>query len=192
MSRDDEDLRINTLYALTKRSPRVVLEEHSHCEVPAGCGGVVLRWLDPTLGVDGYLRVATLGQVAVWIDGAPVTNLWVQLSPGAHVIAVELVALPEEPSPFAFAFAPQTTEQPRPEIRPGRDWRWHGSPPEGWAAPETEVAAWAACKDGTTLYDALETNVGWRFRRIVESGIPPLRVMGPRVVLRGVLDVEPV
>jgi hypothetical protein len=38
-----KDLRLNSLSRYTKRSPEYVLEEHSHCEVPAGCGGVVLR-----------------------------------------------------------------------------------------------------------------------------------------------------
>jgi sulfatase modifying factor 1 len=28
-----------------------VLEAHSHCEVPAGCGGVVLQWRNPSAGL---------------------------------------------------------------------------------------------------------------------------------------------
>jgi len=40
----DRDLKLNSLSRFSKQSPRLVLEEYSHCEVPAGCGGVVLRW----------------------------------------------------------------------------------------------------------------------------------------------------
>lgn len=43
----DRDLKINSLSRFSKQSSRLVLEEYSHCEVPAGCGGVVLRWRKP-------------------------------------------------------------------------------------------------------------------------------------------------
>ena len=42
----DEGPKLNGPDRYRKRSPRLVLEEHSHCEVPAGCGGVVLRWIN--------------------------------------------------------------------------------------------------------------------------------------------------
>ena len=40
----DRELKLNSISRSSKQSPRLVLEEHGHCEVPAGCGGVVLRW----------------------------------------------------------------------------------------------------------------------------------------------------
>lgn len=40
----DRELKLNSISRFSKQSPRLVLEEHGHCEVPAGCGGVVLRW----------------------------------------------------------------------------------------------------------------------------------------------------
>jgi hypothetical protein len=43
----DHKLKLNGLSRYTKQSPRLVLEEYSHCEVPAGYGGVVLRWRNP-------------------------------------------------------------------------------------------------------------------------------------------------
>lgn len=43
----DRNLKLNGLSRYTKQSPRLVLEEYGHCEVPAGCGGVVLRWRQP-------------------------------------------------------------------------------------------------------------------------------------------------
>lgn len=38
------DLELNSIDRYVKSSPRFVLEEHSHCEVPAGCGGGVWEW----------------------------------------------------------------------------------------------------------------------------------------------------
>ena len=43
----DRDLKLNGLSRYAKQSPHLVLEEYGHCEVPAGCGGVVLRWRNP-------------------------------------------------------------------------------------------------------------------------------------------------
>ena len=39
-----DEQRLNSVDRFRKKSERLVLEEHGHCEVPAGCGGVVLRW----------------------------------------------------------------------------------------------------------------------------------------------------
>ena len=44
---DDDDLRVNTLHRFAKHSPTLILHEYSSCEVPAGCGGVVMRWIAP-------------------------------------------------------------------------------------------------------------------------------------------------
>lgn len=53
-----DNLKLNTLDRFTKQPGLLALQESSHCEVPAGCGGVVLRWIDPRAGrfvhVDGY------------------------------------------------------------------------------------------------------------------------------------------
>jgi hypothetical protein len=38
---------LNSLDRFRKHPGQLVLEEHGHCEVPAGCGGVVLRWRNP-------------------------------------------------------------------------------------------------------------------------------------------------
>lgn len=41
------DLVVNDLSRYEKSSARLVLEDYSSCEVPAGCGGGILRWIDP-------------------------------------------------------------------------------------------------------------------------------------------------
>ena len=52
----DQDLKLNGLSRYAKQSPRLVLEEYSHCEVPAGCGGVVLRWRNPDQPIPMVVR----------------------------------------------------------------------------------------------------------------------------------------
>ncbi|MCP4134833.1 MAG: hypothetical protein GY754_27915 [bacterium] len=43
----EKELRLNGIERFSKSSQTLHLEEYSNCEVPAGCGGVVLRWINP-------------------------------------------------------------------------------------------------------------------------------------------------
>jgi hypothetical protein len=89
---DDDDLRINTLHRFAKHSPRLVLQEYSHCEVPAGCGGVVIRWYDPAAGEPATLRVILVdARAEIWLDGAQLASSWIQLAAGAHVLALHVM-----------------------------------------------------------------------------------------------------
>jgi hypothetical protein len=47
--------RLNSLDRFRKQPGRLVLEEHSHCQVPAGCGGGVLRRRNPQEGPQAFL-----------------------------------------------------------------------------------------------------------------------------------------
>jgi hypothetical protein len=89
-----EDLRLNSLDRFTKRSPRFILEEHSHCEIPAGCGGVVLRWIDPRAGLPVLLDFYHPVAATLAIDGVPTTSSHLLLAPGRHVLSVEFPKLP--------------------------------------------------------------------------------------------------
>lgn len=87
----DDDLRINTLHRFAKHSPRLTLQEYSHCEVPAGCGGVVLRWVDPRRGVPIRVRAIVLGETETWLDGAPLPGGGhTRIEAGTHVLAVHV------------------------------------------------------------------------------------------------------
>ena len=64
---DERELRLNSI-RFDKQSPRLTLEEHSHCEVPAGCGGVVLRWRQrTTIPLEIWLHV--VGEFQAFLDG---------------------------------------------------------------------------------------------------------------------------
>ncbi|HHO49363.1 MAG TPA: hypothetical protein ENK18_00465 [Deltaproteobacteria bacterium] len=102
MADEREDLRLNTLHRFSKHAQRLVLEEHSHCEVPAGCGGVVLRWRDPATGLPLSVYFATLGEAELWIDGQLAPSSQIELAPGAHTLAFRVDRLPDQPSPVAL------------------------------------------------------------------------------------------
>ena len=157
MAGDDDDLRLNTLHRFAKHSPRLVLHEYAHCEIPAGCGGVVMRWYDPATGAPGMVKLEAFGgDGTLWLDGEPLASSLVHLRAGAHVIAVHLQ--PEATSEAA-AKAPAAAPAPRPfvlgvmyEADLDRDLissgaaRWCCTatrPPEGWTAPGFPDAAWS-------------------------------------------------
>lgn len=83
------DLKLNSLDRYSKSSPRLVLEEHGHCEVPAGCGGVVLRWRNLDSGLIFTLQAFFTGKGRMLIDGIPPESGRPIISYGAHVIAME-------------------------------------------------------------------------------------------------------
>jgi hypothetical protein len=80
--------RLNSLDRFRKQPARLVLEEHGNCEVPAGCGGVVLRWRNPHAAVPLTVYLYAPVQAACFVDGAELHSAGVDLPPGRHVLAV--------------------------------------------------------------------------------------------------------
>jgi hypothetical protein len=87
---DERELRLNSLARYAKSSPMYVLEEHGHCEVPAGCGGAVLRWRNPRAGVPVRMWLYREGDGALFLDGASLPSARPVVSFGEHVLAFEL------------------------------------------------------------------------------------------------------
>jgi hypothetical protein len=82
--------RLNSVERFRKQPGRLVLEEHGHCEVPAGCGGVVLRWRNPNSPLPVTVSLYAPVEAACSIDGAPLQTGKVYLAPGPHAVAVAL------------------------------------------------------------------------------------------------------
>lgn len=95
---NDDDLRINSAERFQKaEKSRLLLEEHSHCEVPAGCGGVVLRWVDPTAGLAIALSVRAPTPLFVYLDGERVDSARLMLGFGEHLLALHWPSVEELP-----------------------------------------------------------------------------------------------
>jgi hypothetical protein len=87
---EDDDLRLNTLHRFEKGAGRLTLREYSHCEVPAGCGGVVMRFLDPDDPPPVCVEVVVLGSADTWLDGERLTSSFTRMRGGHHLVAVHL------------------------------------------------------------------------------------------------------
>ena len=109
---DADDLRINTLHRFAKHSPRLTLREYSHCEVPAGCGGVVLRWTDPAEGLAVFVHFETPNaNVDAWLDGDEVMASTHTLGTNEHVFALHLTRHPKAPT-GRLLVAPSASVEP--------------------------------------------------------------------------------
>jgi hypothetical protein len=97
------ETKLNSLDRFRKQSPRLVLEEHSHCEVPAGCGGVVLRWRNPHVGLPLLVHFYAPGTSSLFLDGREVTQIGNDLPPGPHVVGIFLAQAELSGGLFMFA-----------------------------------------------------------------------------------------
>src|SRR6185437_8664756 len=104
-----DEQRLNSLNRFRKQSARLVLEEHGHCEIPAGCGGVVLRWRNPRAALPVSIQFYSSVPSTCWLDGAEVRVGRMDLAMGRHVvaIAVEEVKLSAGLILFAMNYDPQ-------------------------------------------------------------------------------------
>ena len=183
MPGDDEELRLNTLHRFAKHSPKLTLEEHSHCEVPAGCGGVVMRWVDPADGVGAMVQCLATSKAQVWIDGARLDSTSVRFQPGRHVVGIELAADPKGLDHGLIVMV--TSDGPAVDARrevftastPGPGWELSGSPPPpDWCSPQPQqVAGFEPIRKlaDTSLF---EKPLHWRKQRLEREGARALRL----------------
>src|SRR5438874_7695849 len=86
----ERDLKLNSLGRYGKSNSRLILEAHSHCEVPAGCGGVVLRWRNPDALVPLTVYVYSPVPTTCFLDGEPLRAARFDITPGSHVVGFVL------------------------------------------------------------------------------------------------------
>lgn len=173
---DDDDLRINTLHRFAKHSPRLVLHEYSHCEVPAGCGGVVLRWVDVTKGSPAMVRLVASGvEATCWLDGEPLASNLALLRAGGRLLAVHLRREQPEAKPFAITVRHDDVINTT-LVQLGRPrWRCTATAPgsEGrWTAPDFDDDAWPGVPLASAeLIAAQEDSLRRGFESLAEAGV---------------------
>lgn len=178
----DEDLRINTLHRFAKHSPRLTLQEYSHCEVPAGCGGVVLRWVDPEGGPIARIRGVSLGTADTWLDGAALTTDRARLNDGRHVLVFHLKGLDRARVPIAISIAGDLGPNRRATNRLGEATscveRWMPGPlAEAVAAPDFDDRNWRTPVRATArTFEGLVDHMRGFFERCVNEGMTVLEL----------------
>ncbi len=111
--KEEDLLRINSVDRFSKKSAKLILEEHGHCEVPAGCGGVVLRWINPEQSLPILLRMYTRVDASVYIDGETIASSSPLIAKGRHVLAIILSPVARDgEAAFLFAAIDKKTSVP--------------------------------------------------------------------------------
>ncbi|RFS82042.1 hypothetical protein D0T12_27710 [Actinomadura spongiicola] len=142
---DERELKLNSLSRYSKSSAMYVLEEYGHCEVPAGCGGVVLRWRNPRNGVPLRMWLYTNGDAEMYLDGDPPPSGIPVISFGEHVLALELALADPAYTVLNFAaFFPP--DQPRVRV----------------TGPDEPRVSIVSAADGTWKYTVREPGDGWK------------------------------
>src|SRR5688572_22445908 len=173
-----DDLELNTLDRFTKRSDRLSLEVHSHCEVPAGCGGVVMRWIDKSLTVPLLIRFYLDGIGGLTIDGEEPSSSRPLVPYGRHVFALELeargfmLAAIRDDGQHIGDLMPKPADATLVASCADGTWRYTDlEPAEGWALDGFDDSAWSPL---VSVRIGREDNRRWEYARLTESGASPI------------------
>ena len=179
---EKEELKLNTLHRFVKKSPNLVLEQFSHCEVPAGCGGVVLRWRDPDDGAPLAVRASLPGAASYFLDGESVRHNAITLKPGRHLLAIHVRDV-EGPTATVIAMTHDTPEHYGrkrlvvPSSVSSGDGSWLASqadPGSDWQLEAYDDGGWLPLREIDVPTDDELSARRWWFERIVELGATPV------------------
>jgi hypothetical protein len=81
---------LNSVGRFRKQSEKLVLEQYAHCEIPAGCGGVILRWRNPHAALPLIVHLYTPVPATCFIDGNELRTAGIDLAPGPHLAAISI------------------------------------------------------------------------------------------------------
>ncbi len=123
------DLKLNSLGKYGKGSSRLILEEHGHCEVPAGCGGAVLRWRNPKSGLLFIIKVFATAKYQILLDGDAPSSGRPLVSFGEHVISLVVTEIGPNPAVVAIAAVHDESQSGFPRVSQPSGARSRSFPP---------------------------------------------------------------
>ena len=203
------DLNLNSLLRYSKKSSRYVLEAQSHCEVPAGCGGVVLRWRDPKKGIPLTFRIYAGGAYKFFLDAHPLPSARPIVPIGEHVVSVVISEF--DPSRVVLLFAAKYEEKgagigysERAAAgalhflsAPDGSWKCSSVEPQGnsWQLAGFDDSAWTAmpAREWAPDREQKATVQSYRAEELLRMGAQGLGVAGSptKVWIRRTFSVRP-
>lgn len=160
-----DELEINTLHRFAKHSPGLILEQHSACEVPAGCGGIVMRWVNPARQAYLLFTLVNAGKAHLYLDGREVHSAAFTVPVGPHVLALHLES--------SASFILSAERDPEPQARllfcslADDSWRaTDQTPPDNWNQPDFS-ADWPALQECEATPEVQQR---WGYPRLTQTG----------------------
>jgi len=204
-----EDPNLNSLSRYSKKSNRFILETQSHCEVPAGCGGVVLRWRDPKQGVPLTFRAYACGPYQIFLDGQPLSSVRPIISFGAHVISIVISEI--NPSQVVLLFTAKYEEKGAGKdykarsvaevlnflSTPDGSWKYSFVEPQdnSWQQAGFDDSGWSAmpAREWASVGKQNVTPQSYQAQELLRMGARGLGVAGnpPKVWIRKIFSVRP-
>jgi hypothetical protein len=186
-----ENIRLNSLDKFRKQPDMLVLEEHSHCEVPAGCGGVILRWRNPKAGLPVTAYLYTPVEAVCYLDGNKLETARLELAAGRHVMGVSMSNVEISRGLLMFAAVhepkehqlrtPQRVKEPVLKVLSDNDKTWRFSleqPPDDWKMLAFDDQNWPALTRMPTPEPAWDAFGAAQFWRCKHAGAACLGVPG--------------
>jgi hypothetical protein len=160
----DRDLKLNSLSRYAKTSPHLVLEEHGQCEIPAGCGGVVLRWWNPDRAIPVTMWAYAPVLLDMRLDGKRLNHAVPLVSFGSHTLAFTIGAAGAADIFLMFAAVRGSSwsNHPAPDqdsrqvvavSTPDGSWKYSATEPTGssWMEPGFDDSVWRP----------MQVKIGW-------------------------------
>jgi hypothetical protein len=184
--------KLNSLDRFRKDPGRLVLEVHGHCEIPAGCGGVVLRWRNPLASMSVLVHLYAPVAARVFLDGTELKETLIDLPSGLHVLAVHLSGVDLGKGFLMFVAqrddrpsspAPSRVEEAPLRVLSVADGTWNytlAEPDEAWTRLGFDSSAWDVLAEAITPHLAYQDFGYHAWYRCREHdapclGLPPAR-----------------
>ena len=174
-----DELELNSIERFSKKSKRLILEELSSCEVPAGCGGVVLRWFSPDQGLSVGVRIHHYGgEIAFYCNGDSMPKGCANIPFGPGLLAIQI-----GPRDHVFDWLCIASNHTSPSQRSGDNqnitelsgsldgsWKFTTTDPgEGWMNNDFDDATWTSLKTSTIPIGTLPKEKQWRFKYLANG-----------------------
>jgi hypothetical protein len=182
----DRDLKLNSVGG-QKLSSKLVLEAHDSCEVPAGCGGVILRWRRRS-DLPFEIWMYTTAPADVFLDGVPIKTGRPLITFGEHVLAFRLGVRGQPGAVMLFAALYDEKEFRHVRMTPPSDQSYRllsdvdghwtcdaGVSADGsWMMPGFDDSTWRPVVAGEMPRDNTNTMGGYRLQRLANLGAKPI------------------
>ena len=178
-------MNLNSLKRFAKESDRLLLEQFDSCEVPAGCGGAIIRWRNPEDGQPLVFLAVLDAEISLTVDGRPLFGCQLTVPPGDHLLGGHFTKVEKATGPLLCCavdgVARHIVEKREYFLKSAADDTWLATTTEPdplrWTLPDYDDSQWTPLA-GIPDFDPESVDEKWRWRYTgrLKDGILALEV----------------